>query len=89
MAFFSGPGYACAFIRCPRDSSCKERPIRRVDFRSIESKWPGYPNLSSIPSHTVGTAILFFDIHTGPYRNGRRYLAALNDYHQRSVALLS
>ncbi|GBP88397.1 E3 ubiquitin-protein ligase mind-bomb [Eumeta japonica] len=27
--------------------------------------------------------MLFFDIHSGPYLNGRRYLAALNDYRIR------
>ncbi|GBP47735.1 hypothetical protein EVAR_14267_1 [Eumeta japonica] len=33
--------------------------------------------------------MLFSDVNSGPYRNGCRYLAPLNDYHQRSAALLS
>ncbi|GBP22742.1 hypothetical protein EVAR_13532_1 [Eumeta japonica] len=41
-------------------------------------------------SHTcVGTAMLFYDIDSGPCRNGRRYLATVNEYRQRSAALPS
>ncbi|GBP58682.1 hypothetical protein EVAR_97085_1 [Eumeta japonica] len=40
-------------------------------------------------SEAVETIKLFFDIHTGPYRNACRYLAALNDYRQRSAVLPS
>ncbi|GBP36131.1 hypothetical protein EVAR_4275_1 [Eumeta japonica] len=36
--------------------------------------WPGSENLSSIGSRTVETITLFFDIDSGLYRNGRRYL---------------
>ncbi|GBP38912.1 hypothetical protein EVAR_95661_1 [Eumeta japonica] len=57
------------------DSSFKERPIRRVEFRQIESKRPGSQNLSSIGNRIVGIAVLIFDINSGPYRNRRRYLA--------------
>ncbi|GBP56378.1 hypothetical protein EVAR_32247_1 [Eumeta japonica] len=53
------------------------------------SKRPGFQILSSIGSRTVGTAMLFSDIDPGPYRNGRCYLAPVNDYHHRSAALPS
>ncbi|GBP31264.1 hypothetical protein EVAR_21545_1 [Eumeta japonica] len=66
-----------------------EQPIRWVEFIPIKSKRPGSKNLSLIRSHIVGTAILFSDIDPGPYHNGRRYLAPVNDYHQRSAALSS
>ncbi|GBP81537.1 hypothetical protein EVAR_57182_1 [Eumeta japonica] len=39
-----------------------------------------------IGSLTVWIVMLFSDIDPGPYRNGRRYLAPANDYHQRSAA---
>ncbi|GBP77947.1 hypothetical protein EVAR_83195_1 [Eumeta japonica] len=35
----------------------------------------------------VGTTMLFSDIDPGTYRNGRRYLAPVIDYHLRSAAL--
>ncbi|GBP35579.1 hypothetical protein EVAR_17441_1 [Eumeta japonica] len=60
--------------------------IIRVDFRPIELTRPGAENLPSIRSRSVETAILFFNIDSGPFRNGRRYLAGLNDYRQRSAA---
>ncbi|GBP49908.1 hypothetical protein EVAR_29521_1 [Eumeta japonica] len=72
-----------------KNLSFKKRPVRRVEFRPIESKRPGSQNLSLIGSCTVGTAMLIFDMDSGPYCNGRRYLAPLNDYCQRLVALPS
>ncbi|GBP20537.1 hypothetical protein EVAR_78916_1 [Eumeta japonica] len=51
--------------------------------------WPVSQNLSSIGSRTVEIALMFSDIDFGPYRNGRRYLAPVNDYRQRSAALPS
>ncbi|GBP18852.1 hypothetical protein EVAR_93282_1 [Eumeta japonica] len=74
------------FFQFP-DSSFRERPIRRVEFRPIKSKRPGSQNLSSIGSRTVGTAMLFSVIDSRPYRNGHRYLAPVNDYRQRSETL--
>ncbi|GBP43231.1 hypothetical protein EVAR_39288_1 [Eumeta japonica] len=71
------------------DSSFKDRPIRRVHFRAIKSKRSGSQNLSSIGSRSFRTAMLFFDIDSGPYCNGRRYLVPLNVYCQRSAPLLS
>ncbi|GBP36925.1 hypothetical protein EVAR_23227_1 [Eumeta japonica] len=64
-----------------------ERPIRRVEFRPNESKRPRYQKLSSIGNCTVGTAMLFSDIYSGLYCNGRRNLVPVNDYRQRSAAL--
>ncbi|GBP84016.1 hypothetical protein EVAR_15753_1 [Eumeta japonica] len=52
----------------------------------MESKRPGSQNLSSNGRRTVETVMLFFDTDSGPRRNGRRYLAPLNDYRQRSAA---
>ncbi|GBP06212.1 hypothetical protein EVAR_3569_1 [Eumeta japonica] len=69
--------------------SLEERPIRWVEFRPIKSKRLESQNLSSIGSRTVWTAILFSDIDPGPYHNGRRYLAPVNDYPQRSAPLSS
>ncbi|GBP69692.1 hypothetical protein EVAR_49779_1 [Eumeta japonica] len=43
-------------------------------------------NLFWIVSHTVGTAMLFYVIDSGPCCNGRRYPAPLNDYCQQSAA---
>ncbi|GBP62936.1 hypothetical protein EVAR_95891_1 [Eumeta japonica] len=73
----------------PIYSSFKDRSIRRVGFRPIELKRPGSQNLSSIENRILETTIVFFDIDSGPYRNGRYYLAVLNDYHQRWTALPS
>ncbi|GBP76361.1 hypothetical protein EVAR_53005_1 [Eumeta japonica] len=62
--------YLYYFLQFP-DSSFKERPIRRVDFRPIESKRPRFQNVSSIGSRTVKTAMLIFDVDSGPYCNNR------------------
>ncbi|GBP88783.1 Trypsin zeta [Eumeta japonica] len=62
------------FLQFP-DSSFKEQPIRRVEFKPIKSKQPGFKNLSSIGSCTVEAAMLFSDIDSGLYRNGCHYLA--------------
>ncbi|GBP12282.1 hypothetical protein EVAR_75735_1 [Eumeta japonica] len=72
-----------------RHSSCKESPIRRFDFRPIDMRRPGSPKLSSIRNRIVETVMLFFDIVSGSYRNGRRHLSPLNDYRQQSAALPS
>ncbi|GBP85850.1 hypothetical protein EVAR_68123_1 [Eumeta japonica] len=66
-------------------ATLRERPIIRAEFKPIKSKRSGSQNLSSIESRTVGIAMLFSDIGSGPYRNGRRYLAPLSDYSQRSA----
>ncbi|GBP37414.1 hypothetical protein EVAR_16319_1 [Eumeta japonica] len=50
-------------------------PFRLAEFRPIEWKRPGSQNLSPIRSCTN--------------RNGRRYLAPVNDYRQRLAALPS
>ncbi|GBP45655.1 hypothetical protein EVAR_35922_1 [Eumeta japonica] len=55
----------------------------------IESKQPGSQNPSSIGNRTVGTAMLIFEIDSGLYHNGRRYLSPLNDYRQRSAVLMT
>ncbi|GBP38699.1 hypothetical protein EVAR_22348_1 [Eumeta japonica] len=69
-----------------RPSECDQLD---VESRAIKSKQRGSQVLSSIGSRTVGTAILFSDIDPGPYRNGRRYLASVNDYHHRLTTLSS
>ncbi|GBP56925.1 hypothetical protein EVAR_33982_1 [Eumeta japonica] len=78
--------------RPPRATSAtiqQERPIRRTEFRQIKSKRLGSQNLFSIRSMTVETAMLFSCVDSEPYRNGRRYLAPVNDYCQWSAALSS
>ncbi|GBP22181.1 hypothetical protein EVAR_10691_1 [Eumeta japonica] len=57
-------------------SSFRERLITRVEFRPIESKRSGSQNMSSIGSRTVKTTMLFSNIDSGSYRNGRRSLAS-------------
>ncbi|GBP86660.1 hypothetical protein EVAR_90720_1 [Eumeta japonica] len=59
---------------------------RRYDFTLIVLRRPGSEYISSI-NYTVERTMLFFDINSAPCRYGRRYLAALNDYRRRSVAL--
>ncbi|GBP24316.1 hypothetical protein EVAR_9414_1 [Eumeta japonica] len=76
------------FLHFP-DSSFKEWPIRRVDFRPIELRRPLSENLFSILNRTVKAAMLFSDIDSEPYWSGRRYLVALNDYRRWSTALSS
>ncbi|GBP85001.1 hypothetical protein EVAR_64330_1 [Eumeta japonica] len=68
------------------DSSFRERPIKRVEFRPIKSKRPRSQNSFSIGSHTIETGMLFSDISFGPYSNVRHYLAPVYDY-RRSVAV--
>ncbi|GBP77838.1 hypothetical protein EVAR_34381_1 [Eumeta japonica] len=54
--------------------------------RAIREIFGLEPYASLIKNRMVGTAIQFCDIDSGPYRNGRRYPALLNDYRQRSAA---
>ncbi|GBP15364.1 hypothetical protein EVAR_101458_1 [Eumeta japonica] len=58
------------------DSCLKERTIRWVDFRPIESK-RSESQKQSWRGSRAGTAMIFSDIHYAPYRHGRRYLAPL------------
>ncbi|GBP15477.1 hypothetical protein EVAR_9261_1 [Eumeta japonica] len=53
---------------------------------SFSPKRPESQNLSLIGSRTVATFMIFSDINPGQYRNGRRCLVHVNDYHQRSAA---
>ncbi|GBP65496.1 hypothetical protein EVAR_38835_1 [Eumeta japonica] len=46
----------------------------------IELRGPGSENLSSIGIRTVETAMLFFDIVSWPYHNGRLYLATFRSF---------
>ncbi|GBP50383.1 hypothetical protein EVAR_32628_1 [Eumeta japonica] len=74
---------------CLRVRRCSIREGPAVGhFRPIESGRPGSENLSSFGSRTIERATLYFDIDSGP-ANGRRYLATLSDYSQRSTALPS
>ncbi|GBP44747.1 hypothetical protein EVAR_81515_1 [Eumeta japonica] len=66
---------------------CQPRGCRQPYRIPIKSKRPGSLYLSSIGSRTVGIAMLFSDIDSGPYHNRRRYLAPMNDYRQRLAAM--
>ncbi|GBP80539.1 hypothetical protein EVAR_39409_1 [Eumeta japonica] len=47
------------------------------------SNRPGSQYLFSIGIRTLGRTMLLPDIDPGPFRNGRRYLAPMNDYYQQ------
>ncbi|GBP85144.1 EF-hand domain-containing family member C2 [Eumeta japonica] len=56
--------------------------LRPIELRRLRSE-----NLSSIRSRTAETAMIFCDTDSGPYYNGRRCLAALNDCCQWSATM--
>ncbi|GBP87312.1 hypothetical protein EVAR_59016_1 [Eumeta japonica] len=72
-------------LRLSRASGPLVRPPR---VSATVLRRPESENLFSIGSLTVETVMLFFDIESRPCRNGRRYVAALNDYDQPLAAPL-